>query len=108
MPKPHTRTQTHFIHLNTCLDSKLTSHYFHAVCGEADILDDSLSFAPVFTHQVFGENEAIFGYKNLKVKLYYTPDTLTTYIGLKYTTVSESPKPDNVIKTLSEYIPEGN
>ncbi len=87
--------------------SKLNNHISVAVRSEADIFDDSLAFAPVFTHQVFGENEAIFGYKDLKVKLYHTPDTLSTYIGLKYTSQSDSPKPDNVVKILSEYIPEG-
>ncbi len=86
-----------------------TQHSINSVVvrSEADILDDSLAFAPVFTHQVFGENEAIFGYKDLTVKLYHTPDTLSTYIGLKYTSQSDSPKPDNVVKILSEYIPEG-
>ena len=36
---------------------------------EADVLDDSLTFAPSFTHQVFGEREVVFGYRNLKIKV---------------------------------------
>ncbi len=93
---------------SVCTYTIIISCCLPAVRSEADILDNSVTFAPVFTHQVFGENEAIFGYKDLKVKLYYTPDTLSTYIGLKYTSQSDSPKPDNVVKVLSEYIPKGD
>ena len=39
------------------------------VRSQADVLDNSLTFAPVYTHQVFGEKEVIFGYKNLKIKV---------------------------------------
>lgn len=44
--------------------------YAHVVWTEADLLDDSLTFAPSFTHQVFGEREVIFGYRNLKIKVH--------------------------------------
>ena len=40
-----------------------------SVRTEADVFDDSLTFAPSFTHQVFGEREVIFGYRNLKIKV---------------------------------------
>ena len=43
------------------------------VCSETDVLDESLIFAPSFTHQVFGEREVIFGYRNLKIKVQYPP-----------------------------------
>ena len=42
---------------------------FLAVTSQEDVLNDELTFAPQFTHQVFGEKETIFGYKNLKIKV---------------------------------------
>lgn len=42
---------------------------FISVQTEEDVFDDSLTFAPAFTHQVFGEREVIFGYRNLKIKV---------------------------------------
>ena len=41
----------------------------HVVWTQEDVLDESLAFKPQFTHQVFGEKEAIFGYKDLKIKV---------------------------------------
>lgn len=42
-------------------------------------------FRPEFTHQIFGDEETIFGYKNLKINYYLTPGLLDAYIGFKYT-----------------------
>lgn len=42
-------------------------------------------FKPEFTHQIFGDDETIFGYKNLKIDYYLTPGLLDAYIGLNYT-----------------------
>nr|CAG4643974.1 EOG090X06NC [Lepidurus arcticus] len=50
----------------------------------ADVEDASMSFKTEMSHQVFGENESIFGYKNLKIQLYYTAGSLNTYLGMKY------------------------
>ena len=41
-------------------------------------------FKPEFTHQIFGDDESIFGYRNLRVDYYLTPGLLEAYIGLKY------------------------
>lgn len=41
-------------------------------------------FRAEFTHQIFGEEETIFGYKNLKINYYLTPGLLEAYIGLSY------------------------
>ena len=37
------------------------------------------------THQVFGEKEVIFGYKGLKVDVYFASGTLTQYVKIDYT-----------------------
>lgn len=43
---------------------------FRVVRTEADLDDDdALSFAPEFTHQVFGDEETIYGYKGLRVRV---------------------------------------
>lgn len=47
--------------------------------------DSATSFHPAFAHQIFGENECIFGYKDLKIRLYYTAGPLNIYFGTKYT-----------------------
>lgn len=49
-----------------------------------DIDDEGKIFKPVMSHQVFGENETIFGYSNLKVKLYYSAASLQTYVNIIY------------------------
>ncbi len=45
--------------------------------------DDTETFKPEFTHQIFGDEEIIFGYKNLRIDYYLTPGLLNAYIGLK-------------------------
>lgn len=49
-----------------------------------DIEDDEASFGPEMCHQVFGENENIFGYTDLNIKLYYSAGSLQTYLGIDY------------------------
>ncbi|XP_062519502.1 histone acetyltransferase type B catalytic subunit-like [Corticium candelabrum] len=46
--------------------------------------EDSLVFHPEYTHQLFGENECIFGYKQPRVDLWYGASTLTTYFHFGY------------------------
>ncbi|XP_041982856.1 histone acetyltransferase type B catalytic subunit [Aricia agestis] len=50
-----------------------------------DIENDDISFPPEMCHQVFGENENVFGYTDLKIKLYHTAASLQTYLGISYT-----------------------
>lgn len=54
------------------------------VRDRADIENDAGIFHPTFAHQVFGENENIFGYKDLHVRLFYTAGSLNIYLGQKY------------------------
>ncbi|XP_054751731.2 histone acetyltransferase type B catalytic subunit-like isoform X1 [Lytechinus pictus] len=50
------------------------------VRSKEDIEDSSRSFTPTFTHQIFGDNETVFGYKGLKVQLYLSAAKLTHYL----------------------------
>jgi len=69
--------QSFIIDSNEALDFKL-------VRTSKDIEDEAATFKPEMSHQIFGENESIFGYKDLRVKLYYTAGRLGTYLGMDY------------------------
>ena len=45
---------------------------------------DDTVFKPEFVHQIFGDEETIFGYKGLRISYYLTPGLLDAYIGLSY------------------------
>lgn len=84
---------------NTAVTMKL-------VAQEEDLHDD-IDFFPEFTHQFFGDGESIFGYRNLKIMLYYSASRLNTYLSMSYTDKiteerSGGVKPDNVIKIIGE------
>lgn len=61
---------------------------FQMIRNAAEIDEASKSscppFNPEFTHQLFGESEAIFGYRNLKIRILYTASSLYSYINMKY------------------------
>lgn len=66
-------------------------------------------FHPEFAHQIFGENESIFGYKDLHIPLYYSAGPLNIYMGLKYAVkvddVNQSGlKADNVLCSVSKLL----
>lgn len=49
-----------------------------------DLEREETTFKPEMSHQVFGDSESIFGYRDLKVKLYYSAGCLETYLGMTY------------------------
>ncbi|XP_054162731.1 histone acetyltransferase type B catalytic subunit-like [Oppia nitens] len=64
-------------------------------------------FNPEFTHQFFGDNESVFGYKDLKVKLYYSAAKLNCFLDIKYKEkVSKDEtngiEADEVLKTIAD------
>ncbi|CAG5099875.1 Similar to Hat1: Histone acetyltransferase type B catalytic subunit (Mus musculus) [Cotesia congregata] len=71
------RLQGYVVDSNEVLEFKL-------VRDERDLEDAETSFAPEMSHQVFGDSETIFGYKDLKIKLYYSAGSLETYLGMSY------------------------
>lgn len=58
---------------------------FISVRSPKDIENDETSFSSEMCHQVFGDNENIFGYTDLHIKLYYSAGSLQTYLGIEYT-----------------------
>lgn len=51
---------------------------------EAKTFIDVESFHPVMAHQIFGQEESIFGYKDLKVQLYYAAGPLDVFFNTEY------------------------
>lgn len=67
-------------------------------------------FHPEYTHQIFGDNEQIFGYRKLQVNIFYLAGSLTTYIGTSFTAsinpkISKGVLPDDVFAALSDVYP---
>ena len=74
------KLKSYKVYSNDCI-------FFKLVFSENDLNDKKESknvFIPEFTHQIFGEEEIIFGYKNLQVNYYLTPGSMHAYIGLDY------------------------
>ncbi|KAK1133061.1 hypothetical protein K0M31_014424 [Melipona bicolor] len=57
---------------------------FKLVRSVDDLENDETTFKPEMSHQVFGDSESIFGYRDLRVKLYYSASCLETYLGMTY------------------------
>ncbi|CAG8686595.1 8273_t:CDS:1 [Ambispora leptoticha] len=66
-------------------------------------------FSPSFTYPIFGEHEQIYGFKNLKIKLYYASGSLSTYFNVSYdqkiTEITPAAQPDDVMGKIKEFIP---
>lgn len=63
-------------------------------------------------HQIFGENENIFGYKDLKVQIYYSAGPLDIYFNTIYTKKIDDlkldgMKADDINKAVLELMPGG-
>ncbi|XP_006003025.1 histone acetyltransferase type B catalytic subunit isoform X1 [Latimeria chalumnae] len=74
-----------------------------------DLEDDSTTFNPEYTHQVFGDDEVAFGYKGLQIQLYYTAGNLTTLFRFQYsskvTDQFDCVEADDVAGKIREIIP---
>lgn len=87
--------------------------HFFAARNRAEIDDDTaITFGPEYAHQIFGENECIFGYKDLKIRLFYTAGPLNIYLGLKYTSriediQNDGLKSDDVCGSITKLLTTG-
>lgn len=72
-----------------------------------------IGFAPEMAHQIFGENENIFGYKDLKISIFYSAGPLDIYYDVKYTKKADDLKGHGILKAddiqtaITEIFPEG-
>ncbi|XP_031831416.1 histone acetyltransferase 1 [Nomia melanderi] len=72
-----------------------------------DLENDETTFKPEMSHQVFGDSESIFGYRDLRVKLYYSAGCLETYLGMTYSEkvnkmICEGVEADEVLPTIAD------
>uniref|UniRef100_A0A8C5PRU9 Histone acetyltransferase type B catalytic subunit n=1 Tax=Leptobrachium leishanense TaxID=445787 RepID=A0A8C5PRU9_9ANUR len=78
---------------------------------QEDIEDESTTFNPEFSHQLFGDDEVAFGYKGLQMQLYYSAGSLSTMFRVLYTAnVNEkfdSVQADDVESKIRDIIPAG-
>eukprot|EP01080_Neovahlkampfia_damariscottae_P000317 gene317-6731_t len=57
---------------------------FKLISTIEDLDKNDISFHPTYTHQIFGEDERIVGFKNLKINIYFHASTLNTCIEQSY------------------------
>ncbi|RZB62198.1 histone acetyltransferase type B catalytic subunit [Asbolus verrucosus] len=69
----------------------------------------SNSFKPDMAHQIFGESEMIFGYRQLSIGLYYLHNSAKCYVDVQFSDqIPESDlcKADDIMKALNPWLPE--
>lgn len=73
------------LHISTVLPVLYRNLNHSLVRTPEDIENHDSSFGPDMCHQVFGENENIFGYTDLHIRLYYSAASLQTCLSIEYT-----------------------
>ncbi|XP_018011951.1 histone acetyltransferase type B catalytic subunit [Hyalella azteca] len=73
-------------------------------------MEDGEFFSPEMTHQVYGDGEQIFGYKDLEVRLYITAGRLNMYCDVEYSSIVKKSKsvalePDDIVGPLTKLVP---
>uniref|UniRef100_A0A2C9GVP1 Histone acetyltransferase type B catalytic subunit n=1 Tax=Anopheles epiroticus TaxID=199890 RepID=A0A2C9GVP1_9DIPT len=86
---------------------------FRLVRDEADVENEELVFAPEMAHQIFGESESIFGYRDLKIEIMASAGPLDLYFDISYTKKveeleTEGLKADDVEKSLADIVENGS
>lgn len=86
---------------------------FRLIRSPADMEDESRDFEPEMTHQIYGENENIFGYKGLQIKLYMSAGSLRSYVnysceGKVDPAKTDGVAPDNVTLPLFKVLAPGS
>jgi len=69
---------------------------FKMVRNEKDFFDADAAFKPEMCHQVYGDNENVFGYKELKICLYMSAAGLRSYVSHTFTDKVDPAKTDGV------------
>ncbi|KRX06989.1 Acyl-CoA N-acyltransferase [Pseudocohnilembus persalinus] len=59
------------------------------------------NYNPKFTHQLFGDEESIYGYKDLSIDIYFTAGRLQKYIKIEYE--DKMPDADNFMLKFDEW-----
>nr|CAB3251832.1 histone acetyltransferase type B catalytic subunit [Phallusia mammillata] len=83
---------------------------FKMVRNVEDLASEDGYFNPDMSHQIFGEKEQIFGFKKLRINLFYAASTLHIYVNIKYEKklnpkYAEGVEPDNIMEKLKDVLP---
>ncbi|PAA78932.1 hypothetical protein BOX15_Mlig020729g3, partial [Macrostomum lignano] len=87
---------------------------FKLVRSTKDLTNPEIDFHPDMCHQVFGDSETIFGYKNLSIKIYFAACSLTIYLAVEYAekinkAISGGVEADDIMAALTkDLIPPGH
>jgi len=86
--------------------------FFKLIRSEKDFFSNDNTFHPDMSHQLFGESEHIFGYKDLRINIYCLAARMTTYVKIDYTDkitpeTCDGLSPDDIRKILREQLTGG-
>ncbi|KAF8931192.1 acyl-CoA N-acyltransferase [Dissophora ornata] len=71
--------------------------------GDDEEDQDIIEFNPVFTYSMFGEQEQIFGYKDLVVNLEFASGSLASCFSMGYK--EKKPTADKIYTTMKDFLP---
>ncbi|KAI8361060.1 histone acetyltransferase type B catalytic subunit [Mortierella sp. GBAus27b] len=66
--------------------------------------DEDERFNPAFTYPMFGEQEQIFGYKDLTINLEFASGSLASCFSIEYK--DKKPTADQIYPTMKDYLPQ--
>lgn len=92
MPEPsfnHSALADYVIDANEVLKFKMVE-------SASDLENDINEFGPEMSHQIYGDNENIFGYRGLKIQLYMSASSLRSYVGSEHQDKVDPAKTDGV------------
>ena len=78
--------------------------------GEGNKLQTISTFSPEFTYPIFGDEETIFGYKGLSIRLRFAAHDLRSNVHISYNErfkQVEDIAAVDLIKTLKPFVPKG-
>lgn len=92
----------------------LEAVHFKLIREKCDLDDDEIAFRPEMAHQIFGQNENIFGYEDLNMYMYYTAGPMYIYFGYDYAAkvtdikslAQYKMKADNIEDAINGILPE--
>lgn len=104
----------HSIDLSKYTCDAVDAVQFKLIREKDDLEDDSNAFGPDMTHQIFGQEERIFGYRDLLISIYYTAGPMYINFSYKYSReVNELPissveklVPDNIVEAIDNALPD--
>lgn len=70
----------------------------------------NLTFEPAFTYPIFGEEEAIFGYKDLRIDITFAAHDLRPRLAITHSQVFKAQgevEATDILGALSDFLPEG-